>query len=314
MPAEAKRLCMNSHRTGFDWNDLRSFLAVVRTGRLTAAASQLGIDHSTLSRRIASLEDALQVRLFDRLSTGYVLTEAGESLIGHAEKIETAAIRISSTLLDAKASMAGPVRIATPEGFGTYFIAHRLQDLSERHPDVSLELIADPNVVSLSKRQADIAVTMLRPEAGPLRARKLTDYEYGLYGAEDLLCRRPGIETMRDLRDVKLIGYMPDLLPTAAHDYLQEYIGDRPADLQVSNIITQLSATLRGYGVCILPCFMALKHKGLVRILSKDIRFTRSYWLVAHMDSRGPARTKAVSTSIIDLVNENRRSFLPSFV
>ncbi len=305
---------MDPHRVEFDWNDLRSFLAVVRAGRLTAAASQLRIDHSTLSRRIASLEEALQVRLFDRFSTGYVLTEAGESLVGHAEKIETAAIRISSTLLDAKASMAGPIRIATPEGFGTYFVAHRLREFSERYPSVNLELIANPNIVSLSKRQADIAVTMLRPEAGPLRARKLTDYEYGLYGAETLLSQRPEIKSIRDLIDLKLIGYIPDSLPTPAHDYLREYVGERPADLQISNIITQLGVTLHGYGVCILPCFMASKHRSLVRILPKEIRFTRSYWLVAHMDSRGPARMKAISTLIIKIVKENRSSFLPSFV
>ncbi len=137
-------MCANPRGLDFDWNDLRSFLAVVRAGRLTAAAQQLGIDHSTLSRRITALENALQVRLFDRMLTGYVLTEAGHSLVGEAERIEAVAIRISSELMDAKAQMSGPVRVATPEGFGTCFLAHHLPALAGRHPELALELIADP--------------------------------------------------------------------------------------------------------------------------------------------------------------------------
>ena len=302
-------MCANPRGLDFDWNDLRSFLAVVRAGRLTAAAQQLGIDHSTLSRRITSLENALQVRLFDRLLSGYVLTEAGHSLVGEAERIEAVAIRISSELMDAKAQMSGPVRVATPEGFGTSFLAHHLQALAGRHPELALELIADPGVVSLTRREADIAVTMERPDAGPLRASKLTNYEYGLYGTEAFLAEH-GADP--DADGVRLIGYIRDMIPTPAHDYLSEVIAGRRADLQVSNINTQLSATLGGYGLCILPCFMAARHGALRRIAPERIRFTRSYWLVTHVDVRAPARTKAMAEFLHDIVRENRTLFLPT--
>ncbi len=305
-------MCTNPKGSDFDWNDLRSFLAVVRAGRLTAAAGRLGVDHSTLSRRITSLETALRVRLFDRHLTGYALTEAGQSLVGEAERIEAVALRISSDLMDAQARMSGPVRVATPEGFGTYFVAHRLHDLSERHPGVTLELIADPGFVSITKRQADIAVTMERPDAGPLRARKLTDYEYGLYGTHEMLRGHADPEADLTIREAKLIGYIPDLLPTAAHDYFRRLTSDRQADLQISNIITQLSATLSGYGLCILPCFMASRHETLRRIFVDRIRFTRSYWLVTHVDVRAPARAKAIVGFLQDLVQDNQALFLPS--
>lgn len=304
-------MCANPRGPDFDWNDLRSFLAVVRAGRLTAAAQQLGVDHSTLSRRITSLENALQVRLFDRLLTGYVLTEAGHSLVGEAERIEAVAIRISSDLMDAKTQMSGPVRVATPEGFGTYFVAHHLQELALRHPEVSVELIADPGVVSLARREADIAVTMERPDAGPLRAQKLTNYEYGLYGSEQFLAEHGGGADL-DYDGVRLIGYIHDIIPTPAHDYLSELIAGRRADLQISNIITQLSATLSGYGLCILPCFMAARHRTLRRLAPERIRFTRSYWLVTHVDVRAPARAKAIVEFLQDLVRKDRALFLPT--
>lgn len=304
-------MCANSNGHDFDWNDLRSFLAVVRAGRLTAAAAQLGVDHSTLSRRITSLENALQVRLFDRLLTGYVLTEAGQSLVAEAEKIEAVAIKISSDLVDAKTQMSGPVRVATPEGFGSYFVARHLDDLARQHPGFALELIADPSVVSLTRRQADIAVTMERPEAGPLRAQKLTDYEYGLYGTDEAISAYDGAGE-GELDGARLIGYIPDLLPTASHDYLSEVGRLRPADLQMSNIITQLSATLSGYGLCILPCFMASRHTRLRRILPQRVKFTRSYWLVMHVDLRAPARARAVVDYLQELARVHRTLFLPS--
>ena len=214
--------------------------------------------------------------------------------------------------MDAKTQMFGPVRVATPEGFGTYFVADRLHDLSRRHPGVTLELIADPGIVSITKRQADIAVTMERPDAGPLRAQKLTDYEYGLYGTHEMLLEYADPDADLNLSDAKLIGYIPDLLPTTAHDYFRGFAGDRQADLQISNIITQLSATLGGYGLCILPCFMASRHKKLRRIFAERICFTRSYWLVTHIDVRAPARAKAIVNFLQDLVRDNRALFLPS--
>lgn len=305
-------MCQNSHTSSFDWDSLRSFLAVVRTGRLTAAALQLQVDHSTLSRRIVSLEDALQVKLFDRLPTGYVLTPAGERLALEAEEMERVAIRISSELSEDGSRMTGSIRLATPEGFGNYFFARKLRQFTERYPEVSLELIANPGDVSLTKRQADIAVTMSRPESGPLRAQKLGDYEYGLYGSRSLLAGLAPMTCLDDVRSCRLIGYIPDLLPTPQHDYLREIFYGREADLQISNIVTQLNATLEGYGVCFLPCFIAVAHSELVRILPEEIKFIRSYWLVTHSAVRAPARVRALRNFLLEMMEADRSLFLPT--
>ncbi len=305
-------MCAKPHTPTFDWDDLRSFLAVVRAGRLTAAALQLQIDHSTLSRRIAALEAALQVRLFDRLPTGYLLTAAGERLATEAQAMESVAIRICSDLSEAGRRMTGSIRLATPEGFGTYFLARQLHLFAKRYPEVKVELIANPGAVSLTKRQADIAVTMFRPESGPLRARKLADYEYGLYGSQAYLRTRPQLSILEDAAAHRLIGYIPDLLPTPAHDYLKEIFGNRQADLQISNILTQLSATLDGYGLCVLPCFMAAGQKELVRVLPDQVSLTRTFWLITHADMHDVAWVKAAGDYIAEMVQAERALFMPA--
>lgn len=305
-------VCENSHASYFDWDSLRSFLAVIRTGRLTVAALQLQIDHSTLSRRIVALEDALKVKLFDRLPSGYVLTPAGERLAVEAEEMERVAIRIASELSEDGSRMTGSIRLATPEGFGNYFFTKHLRAFTERYPEVSLELIANPGDVSMTKRQADIAVTMSRPESGPLRAQKLGDYEYGLYGSKSLIARLPPITCVDDVRFCQLIGYIPDLLPTPQHNYLREIFDGRKANLQIQNILTQVNATLEGYGLCILPCFMAVTHQELLRLLPEHIQITRSYWLVTHSAVRAPARVRAMRDFLLDMMEKNRPLFLPT--
>jgi DNA-binding transcriptional LysR family regulator len=272
---------------------------------------QLKIDHSTLSRRIAGLEKALEVRLFDRHPTGYVLTPAGESLVSEAEEIEKVAIRISTELHEAGTRMTGSIRVATPEGLGTYFLAHQLSAFSELYPEVSIELIANPGPVSLTKRQADVAITMVRPEAGPLRARKLVDYEYGLYGSNELL-EGISVEKLEDISSHRLIGYIDDLLPTPTHDYFRTVFGNNHANLSISNIITQLNATIYGYGICILPSFMADRQPSLLRVLPNIVNFKRSYWVVTHEELRAPARVKAFTTFLESIVRSCRLEFLPT--
>jgi DNA-binding transcriptional LysR family regulator len=126
----------------FDWNHLRAFLAVARTGRLTAAAARLGADHATVSRHIAGLEAALQARLFERAPTGYSLTPQGERLLPAAEQVEALTLAAEGEVLGADRSVSGVVRIGAPEGFGSYFLAPRLARLAEAHPQLEIELVA----------------------------------------------------------------------------------------------------------------------------------------------------------------------------
>ncbi len=303
----------------FDWNDLRAFLAVARDGRLTVAARRLKVDHSTLSRRITGLEAALQARLFERRSSGYVLTPAGERLVGEAEAIESRAMTVRARVAGSEGSLEGPVRVGTPEGFGTFFLAQQIEVIASRHPTLGIELVANPRAVSLPKREADIVVTGSRPEEGRLHARKLTDYELGLYASPRYLAQVGPIRTLHDALPCTFIGYINDLIPTPQHDYLQTFFTGLEPRIRTSDIISQFAMTMSGAGLCMLPCFIAASANfgpapgcELVRLLSDEIRLYRSYWLVINSDMREVRRVRASTSFIVDAVQVARDIFLPS--
>jgi DNA-binding transcriptional LysR family regulator len=283
----------------FDWNDLQAFLAVVRAGRLTVAARKLGVDHSTLSRRISGLEQAIGAPLFDRRATGYVLTAEGERLIPDAEAMENLAIRISTRQDDPAQGLTGSVRIGTPEAWGTYFMARQLQGLAQLHPELEIELIANPRMFSLSKREADLAVSMTRPEQGRLYARRLNDYELGVYASRTYLENHGPVGSRAQLEEHAWVGYVEDLMWSAELDYLAEISSTLRPRIRISNIISQVQAVAAGVGLGVLPCFLARREPDLVRLLPGDVRLQRSYWLLTHADARDLVRVNVVAEFIM---------------
>ena len=294
------------------WDDLKAFLAVARSGRLTEAARLMGVEHTTLSRRITRLEDALGVRLFDRRPTGYDLSAEGEQLLPRAEDIERAALGIWSERVDPEVGLTGSVRIGTPEAFGTFCLADRLGELSAQHPGLSIELVAMPRAFSLSKREADLAIGLSRPATGRLHARKLGDYELGLYGGAEYLACKGSPETESDLRQHRFLGYIDELVFAPELDYFEAALPGLQPTIRISNVITQMAATCAGAGLCILPCFMADRRPDLVRILPRSISIIRSYWLLTHSDMLGLKRIKIASDFITSVVRASRPAFLPS--
>ncbi len=281
--------------SNFDWNNLQSFLAMARAGRLTVAARRMGVDHSTLSRRISALEDAMQVKLFERRPEGFTLTPEGEALLGDAEEIESLTVRMGARLHAEASKLTGNVRMGTPEGFGTYFLAPQLAHLSNKHPDLNIELVANPRSFSLSKREADIAISMARPNQGRLYARKLIDFGLGIYASRQYLASHPPITARPDLLMHSWIGYVEDLMWTSELDYLPMVDRNIQPRLHISNVISQLTSIEGGAGLGVLPHFMARRSPDLVRVLPAEIQLTRAYWLITHPDTHNLARIRACS-------------------
>ena len=294
----------------FDWNDLRAFLAVARTGRLTAAAARLGADHTTVGRRIAALEHALKAKLFTRAPTGYTLTPHGERLMPQAEAMESLALSAQSEVGESDLSVSGTVRIGAPEGFGSYFLAPRLSQLADAHPELEVQLVAIPGVLSLSKREADLAVALSPPREGRLLARKLTDYRLGLYGSPAYLDARPPLQARADLAAHRFIGYIEDLLYAPELDYMGAPDVSVTVRLKSSNLIAQLRACLAGAGLCVIPHFIAAQEPGLVRVLPEQVELTRSFWLLGHPDLKNLARIRAASDFIAAEVKRSKADFL----
>ena len=305
-------LCVDSHMAdSFDWNALQSFLAVARAGRLTVAARQLGVDHSTLSRRLVALEGALQTRLFDRRTNGYTLTAQGERLLESAQAMESVALTVLTEIAGGRLRVAGTVRIGAPDGFGTIFLAPQLGRLGALHPDLVIQLVTMPRVFSLSKREADIAIGLTRPEEGRLHARKLTDYELGLYGSRDYLAAHGPVQDSAELQEHRFIGYIEDMIYAPELDYLPLISREIRPLLTSSNLLAQFSATVAGSGLCVLPCFLADTEPRLKRILGRAVALVRSFWLIMHTDMRDLARVRVAAEFIVDEVRAARGLFLP---
>ena len=277
----------------FDWNDLRSFLAVARSGRLTVAAARLRLDHTTLSRRIGALEHGLRAKLFDRSPSGYTLTEQGQRLLPIAESMERVAIGAAEAVGGTAAGIDGIVRIGSPEGFGSYFLAPRVPKLKRSYPDLTVQLVAASAVFSLAKRDADIVISVSRPPAGRLVATKLIDYDLALYAAPAYLAEHPAIRSEQDLGRHAFVSYIGDLLTFPELDFLQHVAPDGCSSVQSSNLVAQLKATQAGAGLCVLPAFLAVEESGLVRVLPERVSLTRSLWLTVHQDLSELARIRA---------------------
>jgi len=293
----------------FDWNDVRAFLAVARSGRLTAAAARLGVDHSTLSRRIAALEHALRTRLFDRSPSGYTLTEQGRRLLPIGEEMERLAIGAGEAVGGTSTLVAGTVRIGSPEGFGSYFLAPRIAGLKALHPRLTIQLVAAPAVFSLARRDADIVISVSRPPAGRLTVSKLIDYDLGLYAAPAYLREAPDIGSSEDLFRHRFVSYIGELLHFPELDFLQHVAPGGTTSVESSNLVAQLRATLAGAGLCVLPAFLAGEEEGLVRVLPAEISLTRSLWLTVHQDLAELARVRAAVGFIKEEVDKAKGLF-----
>jgi len=294
-----------------DWNNLRAFLAVARAGRLTVAARRVGVDHTTLSRRIVGLEEALRVTLFERHPSGYRLTSAGDRLLQSAEAMESIALATQAEIGGADLAVTGAVRIGAPEGFGSLFLASRIDGLCRQHPQLEIQLVAMPRLFSLSKREADIAISLAPPREGRLVARKLTDYRLRLYASHSYLAAIAPPRTVEDLRSCRFVGYFDDLVYTRELDYLAEIADFLSPQVKSSNLVAQFNATIAGARICVLQDFIARSHPGLALVLPDRVALIRTFWLITHADLRTLARIRAVGDFIGREIAAARGLFMP---
>lgn len=292
-----------------NWDDVRLFLAVARSGQFLAAAKRLNVNHATLSRRVTALEAALGTQLLARRPQGCELTEEGERFLAAAERMETEMLAAQAGLGRTGTAISGTVRIGAPDGFGVSFLAPRLGRLVSRHPELKLELVPVPRSFSISRREADIAITIDRPEQGRLVSSKLTDYTLGLYAAKTYLAAAGVPETVENLRDHRRIGYVEDLLYSASLDFTGEVMRNWNASLEISSATGQFEAVRSGAGIGILHNYIAARHAELVRLLPQTT-IRRAYWITFHESARDLARVRAVAAFIQELAATERRVFL----
>lgn len=292
-----------------NWDDVRVFLAVARTGQILAASKRLGVNHATLSRRVTALEEQLKTRLLIRRTNGCELTAEGEIFLRAAERMETEMLAAQSQVGRIDSALAGTVRIGAPDGFGVSFLAPRLGRLTARFPELKIQLVPVPRSFSLSQREADIAITIERPEQGRLVSSRLTDYTLGLYASREYLKENPLPDTVEDLKSHRRIGYVEDLIYSPSLNYTGEIMRNWDAGFEISSAIGQNEAVLSGAGIGILHNYIARQYDELVRLLP-DISITRAYWTIYHESARDLARVRMVADFLHEVVREERQIFL----
>jgi DNA-binding transcriptional LysR family regulator len=288
-------------RTDLDWEDVRYFVALARHRTLSATARALRVNHATVARRIASLETLLGRPLFDRRARGYAPTAEGKALVKNANAMNEAALSILRRL-DAGTELSGRVRLAAGRVLAERFLIDRLRAFHERYPAIDLEVIGGSRVVSLAKREADIALRYGSPKDSELVARRVARLTFGLYASPDYR------DKLKAGEPPVFIGFDENSEFVAEAQWLERHFGDHRFSFRTSSQTTQAAAARAGYGIALLPKYVVESHEpGLVGVVPGENLPERDVWLIIRRDLTKIPRVRAVTEYLVELFQRERR-------
>ncbi len=279
------------------WDDLKVFLAVARSESLSRAGKILKVDPATVGRRIARLEEALGVVLFAKSPQGYAISNEGQRLVPHAERIEQALGGAVKELGGEAGQLSGQIRLGAPDGVANFLLPQVVAEIVEQNPDLEVQIVALPRVFNLSRREADMAIAVSRPTAGRLSVQKLTEYRLHLMAARGYLRRMPPIKSAQDLSEHRMIGYIPDMIFDKELDYLSE-LGVEKVTLASNSVSVQFNWVRQGGGLGVVHDFAMPSARGLVKVLPDQISLTRAFYLIRHEDDRRLDRLNRFATAL----------------
>ena len=270
-------------------NDLLVLLAVSRTAKFTTAAHNLGLTHSTVSRRIAALEKSLGGRVLARSDDGWELTDLGERAVAVAEQMETAVAELESPGQGPE-TVSGVVRMTATDGFSAYVASPAVAKLRRRHPGLSVEIVTVTRQALQQRSGLDIEVVVGEPRVHRAEAVELGDYELGLYASRDYLAANGTPASVEEVSDHRLVYFVDSMLQVDDLDAPRRLFPEMKDALTSTNVFVHVEATRAGAGIGFLPCFMADRHPDLVRLFSDSVAERLPYWMVLRPDSmRRPA-------------------------
>jgi DNA-binding transcriptional LysR family regulator len=297
------------NRPLLDWNDLRYFLAVARGGSTLAAGRALRVSQTTVARRIAALEEAVSLTLFERRQAGYALTPEGVELLAHAEAVEAAAQGFDSAASASTRDLTGNVRVTTEEIFAVTLLAPMLRELHELHPEIMIELDTAQAIRDLGAGEADIALRSTIQAAGNgLVGRRLCRDDWTLYCSRDYATRNGVPTSLEDLRNHAIIGGGGGNLWRHYQAWLQSLGLEEQVAMHHASSTGLLSGVRSGFGIAVLPCIVADAEPDLIRCLAPREAHERTFWLLTHERVRNAPRVRTV----IDFLYERLRRHVAS--
>jgi len=280
-----------------EWSDVRLFLAIAREGTLGGAARKLGLTQPTMGRRLKALEAALAHTLFQRTSDGFVLTDEGAIVLGHAERMEEEATSLERQLAGSARELDGFLRLSCSDWFGLHILSPILARFSQQYPKVVVELVTDSRLLNLSRREADL-VFRIRPFTEPdVVSRKLVHIDYGLYVADGAPSPTIGdgagfsIVTMDEA-----FGDMPDVA------WVKQHLPNARIAMRSNNRDVQAALCAGGVGLAVLPRPLGDNAPGITRIAVEDPPPGRDTWVGYHRDLRRLPRLRALLDMVIETV------------
>lgn len=291
-----------------NWDDLRFFLAVYRTGSSNAAARKLRVQHTTVGRRLAALEAALGERLFTRTPEGLTPTEAAAGIVPLAEDAERSFLAIERQVHGIGGAIVGKVRLTTSEAFGGYLIAH-LAELQSRHPDLAVEINTSNAVSDLTRGEADIAVRMVPTPQPDLICRRIGEAGWSLFASADYLTRHGIPDLANGFKGHDVIGYGEGLTESPGARWLDANASSAHVPLRGESIVAVLNAASAGIGLALVPCFLASTAANLRRVVPQVLT-SRETWLVYHRDVARLARVRLAIDFIAEIVSTDRALLL----
>ena len=285
-----------------EWNDLHLVLAVCREGTLSGAARLLDVNHSTVFRRIGAIEEKLGVRLFERLPSGYAMTEAGEAMRAVGERVEDEMLGLSRELIGRDLRLSGVLRVAVPDALLLKILMPHLCILSQRYPQILLELVISNNCLNLTRREADIAVRVTQSPPETVVGRRLCNMMTTIYGSTEYLARQADntIESYTWLMPDDDLAHLP------IAKWLDRKYPKATTVFRCNSLLGLHEAAVQGLGVVALPCFLADQDARLSRILAPPDELTSELWLLTHPDLRRTARVRALMDFLVDVLDKEK--------
>jgi len=278
-----------------NWDDLRFFLALAREGTVSGAGRSLNVKHSTVARRIAAFEELLGSRLFDRMHSGYAMTQVGENLMPHAQGIEELVNAADREVFGMDAQLSGSLKLAASYDVFSRLITPELHIFMKNYPAIELQLVSSTGLVDLGSRQADIALRLSPKPPEYLLGREIVPLSHGVYASEHYLLDRPSQDKL------VLWGHDKEM-----PEWVVDHFPEATVAVRATEIMTMMEAVKNHLGLARMPCYAADAEPSLRRL---DVSLTPSnwgVWVLSHADLRSTARVRACREFLIEIIEKQR--------
>jgi len=291
------------------WDDVRFFLAAAREGSHSGAAKALGVDHVTVARRIAALEEQLHTKLLSRTPDGLAPTSAGQTILQQCETMQGAALALERMIAGQDTRTAGAIRMTATDVLGSRVLMPVIVALRKRHPELQIDLLTGVRSLDIARREADLAVRVstVRPTESQLVCRKLGEIGFTLYASSQYLARRGTPVRGQGLANHDLISF-PGMPRLARPFFLGESLEGARYAVRSNDQYVQLTAASEGLGVCELACFFGDSHSEVLRLWPEEPPNLRPVWLITHQDLQRAARIRVVSAAIAAAFERNAKT------